>query len=103
MKNSEKLLVGGFLLVVVGWLIGPSLVGLVFGSSAQLEARQQSLMRDLATLEKLNQWKTQSLAAPDLKSGSAHRAEEQYRNWIWTLAEEVGGFKELNVAPGSRG
>ncbi|GIT30325.1 MAG: hypothetical protein Ct9H300mP1_23710 [Planctomycetaceae bacterium] len=58
---------------------------------------------DLETLEKLNQWKTQSLPAPDLKSGSAHRAEEQYRNWIWTLAEEVGGLKELNVAPGSRG
>ncbi|GIS62086.1 MAG: hypothetical protein CM1200mP2_43110 [Planctomycetaceae bacterium] len=58
-------------------------------------------MRDLATLRKLNRWKDQSLAAPE--SGSAHRAEEQYRNWIWTLAEEVGGFKELNVAPGSRG
>ena len=103
MKKSEKLLVGGLVLVIVGWLFGPSLLGLVIGSSAQLEARKNSLRRDLATLRKLNRWKDQSLAAPDLKSGSAHRAEEQYRNWIWTLAEEVGGFKELNVAPGSRG
>ena len=101
MKNSEKFLVGGLLLVIVGWLVGPSFIGLVTGSGARLDAIEQSLNRDLKTLKKLNKWKQQSLAAPE--SGSAHRAEEQYRNWIWTLAEEVGGFKELNVAPASRG
>ena len=101
MKNSEKILVAGLVLVIVGWTMGARLIGLVTGSGAQFAARKQSLMRDLATLRKLNRWKDQSLAAPE--SGSAHRAEEQYRNWIWTLAEEVGGFKELNVAPGSRG
>ncbi|GIT30326.1 MAG: hypothetical protein Ct9H300mP1_23720 [Planctomycetaceae bacterium] len=40
MKKSEKLLVGGLVLVVVGWLFGSSLLGLVIGSSAQLEARK---------------------------------------------------------------
>ena len=54
MKNSEKFLVGGLLLVIVGWVVGPSFIGLVTGSGARLDAIEQSLNRDLKTLKKLN-------------------------------------------------
>ena len=101
MKRTEKMLVGGLVLVLFGWLVGPSLLDLVTGSGARHEKQKLSLGRELAQLTKLNEWKKQSLAAPE--DGDAHRAEEQYRNWIWALAEEVGAFKELNVAPNSRG
>ncbi len=101
MKRSEMILAGGFLLVVVGYLVGPSLLDLVTGSGQRLETRKLALKRELAQLKKLNLWKHQSLARPE--ANSADRAEEQYRNWVWSLAESIGKFEELNVTPGSRG
>ena len=101
MKRNEKILGGIFLLVVVGWFVVPTLLDVVTGSGARLAAQKKALKKELAQLTKLNEWKKQSLARPE--DGDAHRAEEQYRNWIWALAEEVGTFKELNVAPNSRG
>jgi len=101
MKRSEMILAGGLLAVVLVWLTGPSLLDLVSGSGRRLEARKTALKRELVQLEKLNRWKHQSLAAPE--STTADRAEEQYRNWVWSLAESVGKFEELNVTPSSRG
>lgn len=101
MKRSEMILAGGLLAVVLVWLTGPSLLDLVSGSGRRLEAKKTALKRELVQLEKLNRWKHQSLAAPE--STTADRAEEQYRNWVWSLAESVGKFEELNVTPSSRG
>jgi hypothetical protein len=95
------MLAGGLLLVVVGWLVGPLLLDLVTGSGARLTTRKQVLTRELAQLKKLNRWKYQSLARPE--DNGADRAEEQYRNWVWSLAESIGKFEELNVTPNSRG
>ncbi len=100
MKRSEMILAGGLLVVVLVWLTGPSLLDLVSGSGRRLEARKTALKRELVQLEKLNRWKHQSLAAPE--STTADRAEEQYRNWVWSLAESVGKFKDMNVTPSSR-
>tara|TARA_Y100000588_G_scaffold349050_1_gene399146 strand:- start:1680 stop:3545 length:1866 start_codon:yes stop_codon:yes gene_type:complete len=101
MKRSEMILAGGLLAVVVGYLVGPSLLDVLTGSGKRLVARKLELKRELAQLNKLNRWKDQSLAKPE--GESADRAEEQYRNWVWSLAESVGKFGELNVAPNSRG
>ena len=101
MKRRELMLAGGLLLVVVGWLVGPSLLDLVTGSGERLAARKLILNRELVQLKKLNRWKKQSLAAPE--ANGADRAEEQYRNWVWSLAKSVGKFDEINVTPGSRG
>ena len=101
MKRSEMMLAGGLLLVVVGYLAGPSLLDLVTGSGQRLETRKLALKRELAQLKKLNRWKHQSLARPE--ANGADRAEEQYRNWVWSLAESIGKFEELNVTPGRRG
>ncbi len=101
MKRSEIILAGGLLAVALVWLTGPSLLDLMSGSGRRLESRKTVLKRELVQLGKLNRWKHQSLAAPE--SATADRAEEQYRNWVWSLAESVGKFKELNVTPSSRG
>ncbi len=101
MKRSEMILAGGLLAVALVWLAGPSLLDLVSGSGRRLEARKTALKRELVQLKKLNRWRHQSLAAPE--STTADRAEEQYRNWVWALAESVGKFEELNVTPNSRG
>jgi len=101
MKRTEMILAGGLLLVVVGWFMGPSLLELVMGSGERLKARQLALTADLKQLQKLNRWKLQSLATPE--ANGADRAEEQYRNWVWSLAESVGKFEQLNVTPSSRG
>ncbi len=101
MKRNEKILAGVLLVVVVGYFAGPSLLGLLTGSGERLQAEKLQLTRELKQLKKLNAWKHQSLAAPT--DDNAHRAEEQYRDWVWSLAESVGQFQELNVTPNSRG
>ena len=45
MKRTEMMLAGGLLLVVVGWLVGPSLLDLVTGSGERLEARRLEASR----------------------------------------------------------
>jgi len=101
MKRSEMILVGGLVLVVVGYLVGQSLLDLVTGSGTRLAAKKQALDREKLQLKDLNRWKHQSLARPE--ANGADRAEEQYRNWVWSLAESIGKFEQLNVAPNSRG
>jgi len=101
MKRSEMILAGGLLVVVVGYLGGPLLLDVLMGSGKRLEARYAELEKEEDQLDKLIVFQKQSLASPE--GDTADRAEEQYRNWVWSLAESVGKFKELNVSPNSRG
>ena len=100
MKRRESILATATAVVFGIWLFGGSLLELTLGP---VEARTQELAAlnvRLAELKKLNEWKNQSLARPD--GDDVGRATEQYRQWVWDLAETVGEFEGVNVGPYKR-
>ncbi len=100
MKRRESILVTVTATVFGLWLFGGPLLELTLGPVESRKRELAGLNVRLAELEKLNEWKHQSLARPD--GDDVGRATEQYRQWVWDLAETVAAFENVNVAPYKR-